>query len=133
MQTFICAKLFHRFEMRNNLNKNEKWSNQSEEGSPLCPQSMHLVILFSRLSVIACHSCLVIHCLSFIAFQAHVVAAFEQSLSSMTTRLQALTHSAEKKDSELTALHTTIEALKTHSSAIKANAIATGAMPPVRD
>ena len=32
-----------------------------------------------------------------IVFQAHVVAAFEQSLASMTSRLQSLTMTAEMK------------------------------------
>lgn len=53
---------------------------------------------------------------------AHVVAAFEQSLSNMTNRLQQLTASAEQKwphhlpmDSELNELRATIEALKRQS------------------
>ncbi|ESO84841.1 hypothetical protein LOTGIDRAFT_131500, partial [Lottia gigantea] len=45
----------------------------------------------------------------------HVVAAFEQSLSNMTARLQALTFTAEQKDSELNELRYTIEALKRQS------------------
>ncbi|KAK6169208.1 hypothetical protein SNE40_020304, partial [Patella caerulea] len=45
----------------------------------------------------------------------HVVAAFEQSLSNMTSRLQALTLTAEQKDSELNELRHTIEALKRQS------------------
>ncbi|XP_045469651.1 protein sickie isoform X1 [Harmonia axyridis] len=44
---------------------------------------------------------------------AHVVAAFEQSLSSMTQRLQHLTATAEKKDSELAELRTAMENLRT--------------------
>ncbi|XP_048240088.1 neuron navigator 3-like isoform X12 [Haliotis rufescens] len=57
--------------------------------------------------------------------QAHVVAAFEQSLSNMTSRLQMLTSTAEQKvvrpsqeniqDSELNELRQTIEALKRQS------------------
>ncbi|XP_042895687.1 neuron navigator 2 isoform X6 [Parasteatoda tepidariorum] len=47
---------------------------------------------------------------------AHMVAAFEQSLSNMTNRLQHLTASAEQKDSELTELRKTIEALKQQSA-----------------
>ncbi|KFM63972.1 Neuron navigator 2, partial [Stegodyphus mimosarum] len=47
---------------------------------------------------------------------AHMVAAFEQSLSNMTSRLQHLTASAEQKDSELTELRKTIEALKQQSA-----------------
>ncbi|XP_063983486.1 protein sickie isoform X2 [Diachasmimorpha longicaudata] len=43
---------------------------------------------------------------------AHVVAAFEQSLSNMTQRLQQLTATAEKKDSELQELRETIERLR---------------------
>ncbi|XP_069128719.1 neuron navigator 2-like isoform X7 [Argopecten irradians] len=46
---------------------------------------------------------------------AHVVAAFEQSLSNMTNRLQHLTCTAEQKDSELNELRVTIEALKRQS------------------
>ncbi|KAG8200466.1 hypothetical protein JTE90_000546 [Oedothorax gibbosus] len=48
--------------------------------------------------------------------QAHMVAAFEQSLSNMTNRLQHLTASAEQKDSELSELRTTIDALKQQSA-----------------
>ena len=33
----------------------------------------------------------------FVSFQAHVVAAFEQSLSNMTSRLQHLTSTSEQK------------------------------------
>ncbi|XP_022249043.1 neuron navigator 3-like [Limulus polyphemus] len=47
---------------------------------------------------------------------AHMVAAFEQSLSNMTGRLQHLTASAEQKDSELGELRNTIEALKKQSA-----------------
>ncbi|XP_054720410.1 neuron navigator 2-like isoform X2 [Uloborus diversus] len=47
---------------------------------------------------------------------AHMVAAFEQSLSNMTSRLQHLTASAEQKDSELTELRKTIDALKQQSA-----------------
>ena len=43
---------------------------------------------------------------------AHVVAAFEQSLANMTSRLQQLTATAEKKDVELTDLRRTIELLR---------------------
>ncbi|XP_063906521.1 protein sickie isoform X3 [Zophobas morio] len=46
---------------------------------------------------------------------AHVVSAFEQSLSSMTQRLQHLTATAEKKDSELTELKNAMEALRAQS------------------
>ncbi|KAF8783105.1 Neuron navigator 2 like protein [Argiope bruennichi] len=48
--------------------------------------------------------------------QAHMVAAFEQSLSNMTSRLQHLTASAEQKDCELMELRNTIEALKQQSA-----------------
>ena len=41
-----------------------------------------------------------------------MVAAFEQSLSSMTARLQQLTASTEQKDTELDRLRSTIENLK---------------------
>ncbi|CAG7818359.1 unnamed protein product [Allacma fusca] len=47
--------------------------------------------------------------------QAHVVAAFEQSLSNMTQRLQSLSASAEQKDSEVTELRKTIELLRKQS------------------
>ncbi|CAL1287848.1 unnamed protein product [Larinioides sclopetarius] len=47
---------------------------------------------------------------------AHMVAAFEQSLSNMTSRLQHLTASAEQKDCELMELRNTIEALKQQSA-----------------
>ncbi|XP_050437600.1 protein sickie isoform X2 [Adelges cooleyi] len=43
---------------------------------------------------------------------AHVVSAFEQSLSNMTQRLQQLTATAEKKDHELRELRQTIEVLR---------------------
>ncbi|KAJ8245377.1 hypothetical protein GJAV_G00270100 [Gymnothorax javanicus] len=43
---------------------------------------------------------------------AHLVAAFEKSLSNMTGRLQSLTMTAEQKESELAELRETIEALK---------------------
>uniref|UniRef100_A0A8D3E0A9 Neuron navigator 3 n=1 Tax=Scophthalmus maximus TaxID=52904 RepID=A0A8D3E0A9_SCOMX len=44
--------------------------------------------------------------------QAHLVAAFEQSLGNMTIRLKSLTLTAEQKDSELNELRKTIELLK---------------------
>ncbi|CAG9110551.1 unnamed protein product [Plutella xylostella] len=47
--------------------------------------------------------------------EAHVVSAFEQSLSNMTQRLQQLTATAERKDSELTELRQTIELLRKQS------------------
>ncbi|XP_037959839.1 protein sickie isoform X3 [Teleopsis dalmanni] len=47
--------------------------------------------------------------------QAHVVAAFEQSLSNMTSRLQQLTATAERKDGELTDMRQTIELLRKQS------------------
>ncbi|TRY75006.1 hypothetical protein TCAL_09848 [Tigriopus californicus] len=43
---------------------------------------------------------------------AHVVAAFEQSLSNMTSRLHHLTSTSEKKDSELNELRRTIDKLR---------------------
>ncbi|XP_050732907.1 neuron navigator 2-like isoform X6 [Eriocheir sinensis] len=46
---------------------------------------------------------------------AHVVAAFEQSLTNMTNRLQQLTASSEQKDSEVMELRKTIEALRQQS------------------
>ncbi|CAL8083981.1 unnamed protein product [Calicophoron daubneyi] len=47
--------------------------------------------------------------------RAHVVSAFEQSLNSMSQRLQALTHTTAKKDSELHQLRATIEELRSKS------------------
>uniref|UniRef100_A0A1I8QBP7 AAA+ ATPase domain-containing protein n=1 Tax=Stomoxys calcitrans TaxID=35570 RepID=A0A1I8QBP7_STOCA len=46
---------------------------------------------------------------------AHVVNAFEQSLSNMTSRLQHLTATAERKDGELTDMRQTIELLRKQS------------------
>ncbi|XP_076260420.1 sickie isoform X2 [Rhynchophorus ferrugineus] len=46
---------------------------------------------------------------------AHVVSAFEQSLTSMTQRLQHLTATSEKKDSELQELRQAMEALRAQS------------------
>ncbi|MEE6498943.1 hypothetical protein FKM82_003256 [Ascaphus truei] len=51
---------------------------------------------------------------------AHLVAAFEQSLSNMTIRLQSLTMSAEQKDSELNELRKTIDLLKKQNAAAQA-------------
>ncbi|XP_076125511.1 neuron navigator 2 isoform X1 [Alosa pseudoharengus] len=48
---------------------------------------------------------------------AHLVAAFEQSLGNMTIRLQSLTMTAEQKDSELNELRKTIELLKKQNTA----------------
>uniref|UniRef100_A0A1A8AEP1 Neuron navigator 2 n=1 Tax=Nothobranchius furzeri TaxID=105023 RepID=A0A1A8AEP1_NOTFU len=53
---------------------------------------------------------------------AHLVAAFEQSLGNMTIRLKSLTLTAEQKDSELNELRKTIELLK------KQNAVAQAAI-----
>uniref|UniRef100_A0A674IFL1 Neuron navigator 2 n=1 Tax=Terrapene triunguis TaxID=2587831 RepID=A0A674IFL1_9SAUR len=53
-------------------------------------------------------------------FQAHLVAAFEQSLGNMTIRLQSLTMTAEQKDSELNELRRTIELLKKQNAAAQA-------------
>ncbi|CAK6967198.1 neuron navigator 1 [Scomber scombrus] len=47
---------------------------------------------------------------------ANLVAAFEQSLALMTARLQTLSVSSDQKDSELTELKDTIEALKTKNT-----------------
>ncbi|XP_061920414.1 neuron navigator 3-like [Entelurus aequoreus] len=47
---------------------------------------------------------------------AHLVAAFEKSLSNMTCRLQSLTMTAEQKESELVELRETIDSLKTQNS-----------------
>nr|XP_021326326.1 neuron navigator 2 isoform X7 [Danio rerio] len=51
---------------------------------------------------------------------AHLVAAFEQSLGNMTIRLQSLTTTAEQKDTELNDLRKTIELLKKQNSATQA-------------
>ncbi|XP_061620477.1 neuron navigator 2 isoform X3 [Phyllopteryx taeniolatus] len=56
---------------------------------------------------------------------AHLVAAFEQSLGNMTIRLKSLTLTAEQKDSELNDLRKTIELLK------KQNAVAQAAISGV--
>lgn len=47
--------------------------------------------------------------------QAHVVSAFEQSLSNMTQRFHQLSATAERKDGELTDLRQTIELLRKQS------------------
>ncbi|EDW75949.2 uncharacterized protein Dwil_GK14929 [Drosophila willistoni] len=47
--------------------------------------------------------------------EAHVVTAFEQSLTNMTNRLQQLTATAERKDGELTDMRQTIELLRKQS------------------
>ncbi|OWK17406.1 hypothetical protein Celaphus_00013555 [Cervus elaphus hippelaphus] len=52
--------------------------------------------------------------------EAHLVAAFEQSLGNMTIRLQSLTMTAEQKDSELNELRKTIELLKKQNAAAQA-------------
>ncbi|XP_046705181.1 neuron navigator 3 isoform X4 [Silurus meridionalis] len=51
---------------------------------------------------------------------AHLVAAFEQSLGNMTIRLQSLTTTAEQKDSELNEMRKTIELLKKQNIAAQA-------------
>ncbi|XP_072519022.1 neuron navigator 2 isoform X2 [Salminus brasiliensis] len=51
---------------------------------------------------------------------AHLVAAFEQSLGNMTIRLQSLTTTAEQKDTELNDLRKTIELLKKQNTAAQA-------------
>ncbi|KAJ8395368.1 hypothetical protein AAFF_G00033530 [Aldrovandia affinis] len=58
--------------------------------------------------------------------QANLVAAFEQSLALMTSRLQTLSVSADKKDTELLDLKETIEVLKTKNT--DAQAIMQGAL-----
>ncbi|KAM4563273.1 neuron navigator 1 isoform 2-T3 [Odontesthes bonariensis] len=57
---------------------------------------------------------------------ANLVAAFEQSLVMMTTRLQSLSISHEQKDSELMELRETIESLKTRNE--EAQAVIHGAL-----
>ncbi|CAG0914330.1 unnamed protein product [Notodromas monacha] len=51
-----------------------------------------------------------------LATNAHVVAAFEQSLSNMTQRLQQLTSNSEEKDQELNELRRTIDQLRKQSA-----------------
>ncbi|XP_051740195.1 neuron navigator 2 isoform X8 [Ctenopharyngodon idella] len=51
---------------------------------------------------------------------AHLVAAFEQSLGNMTIRLQSLTTTAEQKDTELNDLRKTIELLQKQNLATQA-------------
>ncbi|KAK9952211.1 hypothetical protein ABG768_018064 [Culter alburnus] len=51
---------------------------------------------------------------------AHLVAAFEQSLGNMTIRLQSLTTTAEQKDTELNDLRKTIELLQKQNSVTQA-------------
>ncbi|KAM6973307.1 neuron navigator 2 [Aplochiton taeniatus] len=51
---------------------------------------------------------------------AHLVAAFEQSLSNMTIRLHSLTTTAEQKDGELNTLKKTIDSLKRQNSITQA-------------
>ncbi|XP_051545979.1 neuron navigator 2-like [Myxocyprinus asiaticus] len=51
---------------------------------------------------------------------AHLVAAFEQSLGNMTIRLQSLTTTAEQKDTELNELRKTIELLKKQNTVTQA-------------
>ncbi|XP_070694905.1 neuron navigator 1 [Pempheris klunzingeri] len=57
---------------------------------------------------------------------ANLVAAFEQSLSLMTSRLQSLSVSHEQKDSELVELRETIEALRSRNE--EAQAVIHGAL-----
>ncbi|KAG2468015.1 NAV1 protein, partial [Polypterus senegalus] len=57
---------------------------------------------------------------------ANLVAAFEQSLVNMTSRLQSLSASAEQKDSELNDLRETIEILKAKN--LEAQAVIQGAL-----
>ncbi|XP_062921637.1 neuron navigator 1-like isoform X2 [Mobula hypostoma] len=57
---------------------------------------------------------------------AHLVAAFEQSLTNMTSRLQSLAMTAEQKDSELFDLKETIDML--HKKNAEAQAVIQGAL-----
>jgi len=54
----------------------------------------------------------VLNLTSQLATNAHVVSAFEQSLANMTARLQQITKTAERKDSELNELRRTIDKLR---------------------
>lgn len=58
--------------------------------------------------------------------QANLVAAFEQSLVSMTSRLRHLAETAEEKDTELLDLRETIDFLKKKNS--EAQAVIQGAL-----
>ncbi|XP_030843943.1 neuron navigator 2 isoform X3 [Strongylocentrotus purpuratus] len=64
--------------------------------------------------------------------RAHVVAAFEQSLSNMTNRLQRLTSTADQKDGELQDLREKIEQLKvahiTNTQGLLSNGLSNGAL-----
>ncbi|XP_044078629.1 neuron navigator 2 isoform X4 [Siniperca chuatsi] len=67
---------------------------------------------------------------------AHLVAAFEQSLGNMTIRLKSLTLTAEQKDSELNELRKTIELLKKQNAVAQAainGVINTPELTPKRD
>lgn len=67
---------------------------------------------------------------------AHLVAAFEQSLGNMTIRLKSLTLTAEQKDSELNDLRKTIELLKKQNAVAQAainGVINTPELTPKRD
>ncbi|CAB1413880.1 unnamed protein product [Pleuronectes platessa] len=67
---------------------------------------------------------------------AHLVAAFEQSLGNMTIRLKSLTLTAEQKDSELNELRKTIELLKKQNAVAQAainGVINTPELTPRRD
>lgn len=61
--------------------------------------------------------------------QAHVVSAFEQSLSNMTQRLQHLTATTEKKDQELMELRRNVDLLRQQSQEIQGNVAGTPGLP----
>ncbi|XP_076347890.1 uncharacterized protein LOC143245425 [Tachypleus tridentatus] len=67
-----------------------------------------------------------------LATNAHMVAAFEQSLSNMTNRLHNLTVSAEQKDSELGELRSTVDALSNQSTEAGFTKMALQSMPAVQ-
>ncbi|KAH7640594.1 neuron navigator 2-like protein [Dermatophagoides farinae] len=62
---------------------------------------------------------------------AHMVAAFEQSLSSMTTRLQQLSSTSELKDCELERLRKTIDVLKKQGGSLVGHAKSATIMNPL--
>lgn len=62
--------------------------------------------------------------------QAHVVSAFEQSLSNMTQRLQHLTATTEKKDQELMELRRNVELLRQQSQDIHNTAMVNNSHTP---
>ena len=61
----------------------------------------HRLFIYHCILLFDCLCSLWLSCVTSMCFQAHVVAAFEQSLSNMTNRLQHLTSTAEQKASTI--------------------------------